>query len=162
MTAPSSSALIDTQTATASAETKRKKLSSRNRWYIVAGAFVAFCLVRWATGASQFTSVGSVAAALVFTIPIAMAGLAGVWSERAGIVNIGLEGMLIAGTIFGAWMGVKGGPWAGVIAAIAGAAAVIPADGDSPVLACTGAVVYLVGLAAHAITARGHRAAGLG
>ena len=122
MTAPSSSALIDAQTATASAETKRKKLSSRNRWYIVAGAFVAFCLVRWATGASQFTSVGSVAAALVFTIPIAMAGLAGVWSERAGIVNIGLEGMLIAGTIFGAWMGVKGGPWAGVIAAIAGGA----------------------------------------
>ncbi|MCV7371687.1 MFS transporter [Mycolicibacterium arabiense] len=52
--------------------------------------------------------------------------------------------------------------WVSFIAAIAGAAAVIPADGDSPALACAGAVVYLVGLAAHAITARGHRSAGLG
>lgn len=99
---------------------KRRKLSARNKWLLVVGAFVAFCLVRWATGANQFTSVGSVAAALVFTMPIAMAGLAGLWSERSGIVNIGLEGMLIAGTIFGAWIGVATTPWLGVIAGIIG------------------------------------------
>jgi hypothetical protein len=52
--------------------------------------------------------------------------------------------------------------WVSFIAAIAGAAAVIPDDGNSPGLACTGAGVYLLGLAAHAITARGHRSAGLG
>ncbi|WP_153505287.1 ABC transporter permease [Cumulibacter manganitolerans] len=122
--AAGTSALIDTRTATAGAGdgTKRRKMTAQRRWTIIGAAFLAFCLVRWATGADQFTSVGTVGAALVFTIPIAMAGLAGLWSERAGIVNIGLEGMLIAGTIFGAWMGVKGGPWAGVIAAVAGGA----------------------------------------
>ena len=99
---------------------KRRKMSARNRWLLVAGAFVAFCFVRWATGANQFTSVGSVAAALVFTMPIAMAGLAGLWSERAGVVNIGLEGMLIAGTIFGAGVGVATTPWIGVLAGIIG------------------------------------------
>lgn len=119
---PGSAALIDTTTPAPGEPAKRKKLTAQQRWMIIGGAFLAFCLVRWATGASQFTSAGSVSAALVFTIPIAMAGLAGLWSERAGIVNIGLEGMLIAGTIFGAWIGVKGGPWAGVIAAVAGGA----------------------------------------
>lgn len=126
MSMPTSSdaALIDPQLAAPAdgARTKRKRMSPRKRLGIIFGVFVAFCLVRWATDANQFTSVGSVGAALVFTVPIAMAGLAGLWSERAGIVNIGLEGMLIAGTIFGAWIGVSSGPWAGVIAGIAGGA----------------------------------------
>lgn len=117
---PTSSGTTEAVVTPSSEGGKRRRMSSRQRWLLVAGAFVAFCLVRWATGADQFTSVGSVAAALVFTMPIAMAGLAGLWSERAGVVNIGLEGMLIAGTIFGAWIGVATTPWVGVIAGVLG------------------------------------------
>ncbi|PRZ35242.1 nucleoside ABC transporter membrane protein [Antricoccus suffuscus] len=101
---------------------RRKRISTRGKLAILAAVFVAFCLVRWATGATQFTSVGSITATLVLTMPIAMAGLAGLWSERSGIVNIGLEGMLIAGTIFGAWQGSLHGPWVGVIAGMIGGA----------------------------------------
>ncbi|GAB3296558.1 ABC transporter permease [Epidermidibacterium keratini] len=118
MTGPSQTALIETPTG----EAPKRKRSRKSKWLLIAAVFVAFCLVRWATDASQFTSSGSVQAALVLTIPIAMAGLAGLWSERAGIVNIGLEGMLIAGTIFGAWLGVAAGPWVGVLGGILGGA----------------------------------------
>ncbi len=46
-------------------------------------------------------------------MPIALAGLGGLWSERAGVVNIGLEGMMILGTFGAGWVGYQYGPWAG-------------------------------------------------
>ena len=55
-------------------------------------------------------------------MPIGLAGLGGLWSERAGVVNIGLEGMMILGTWFGAWAGYQWGPWGGVLAGILGGA----------------------------------------
>ena len=54
-------------------------------------------------------------------VPIALAGLGGLWAERAGVVNIGLEGMMILGTWFGRWGGVQSGPWAGVLPGSSGA-----------------------------------------
>jgi ABC-type uncharacterized transport system permease subunit len=55
-----------------------------------------------------------------FTI-IYLTGLGGLFSERSGIVNIGLEGILIVGTIMGTWGSVTYGPVAGlVIGAVAG------------------------------------------
>jgi hypothetical protein len=47
--------------------------------------------------------------------------------------------------------------WVTFVAALAAAAAVIPADGQSPLLVIAGAVVYLAGLAAHAAVGRSAR-----
>jgi len=73
-------------------------------------------------GTSELTSSGTWAAAIRLTIPIMLAGLGGLFSERAGVVNIGLEGMMIAGTWFGAWAGWMWGPWQGVAMGIVGGA----------------------------------------
>jgi ABC-type uncharacterized transport system permease subunit len=48
-----------------------------------------------------------------FTI-LYLAGLGGLFSERSGIVNIGLEGLMIAGTVMGVWAAFEFGPVQGL------------------------------------------------
>ncbi|MEU0964746.1 ABC transporter permease [Streptomyces sp. NPDC005917] len=89
---------------------------------VIAGVLVLTSAVRLITGADGITSTGQMSTALRLAVPIGLAGLGGLWAERAGVVNIGLEGMMILGTWFGAWAGYQWGPWAGVVFGIIGGA----------------------------------------
>ncbi|MEU8541864.1 ABC transporter permease [Streptomyces sp. NPDC048717] len=106
----------------APAKGARRKLTWPWILLIVAAGLVLFSLVRAVSGADDLTSVGQVSGALQLAVPIGLAGLGGLWSERAGVVNIGLEGMMILGTWFGAWAGYQWGPWTGVVVGILGGA----------------------------------------
>ncbi|MDP7550422.1 MAG: ABC transporter permease [Acidimicrobiales bacterium] len=72
---------------------------------------------------TDLISAGTAASTLRRAVPILLAGLGGIWAERAGVVNIGLEGMMILGTWFGAWGALEFGPWWGIAIGIAGGAA---------------------------------------
>ncbi|MFJ1745507.1 ABC transporter permease [Streptomyces sp. NPDC088116] len=114
-----------TVSATSAAPAKgpgRHTLSLPVIMLIIAGALGLVSLVRLISGANDLTSVGQVSGALELAIPIGLAGLGGLWAERAGVVNIGLEGMMVLGTWFGAWAGFQWGPWAGVLCGILGGA----------------------------------------
>lgn len=65
------------------------------------------------------------AGAIRLTIPIAFAALAGMLAERAGIINMGLEGMMLFGSFF-AVVGsyVTGSAWLGLLFAMAAGAVV--------------------------------------
>jgi simple sugar transport system permease protein len=118
----SADVLTPTPGAAAAPPARGRRFSLPLLLLVVAGGLVALAAVRVITGANDLTSSGAVRAALQSAVPIGLAGLGGLWAERAGVVNIGLEGQLILGTWFGAWAGYHWGPWAGVVAAIAGGA----------------------------------------
>jgi simple sugar transport system permease protein len=63
-----------------------------------------------------FWSTAFLAAAIRLSVPIMLAGIGEAISERGGVINIGLEGMMLAGA-FGAVVGshVTGNPWLGLV-----------------------------------------------
>src|SRR4051812_41024993 len=80
----------------------------------VAGLIVLFSVVRVISGQDALTSSSVMTAALLLTTPLLLVALGGLFSERAGVVNIGLEGMMILGTWGAGYAGYQWG-WAGAI-----------------------------------------------
>jgi general nucleoside transport system permease protein len=64
------------------------------------------------------------AAMLRYATPLTFAAIGGMFSERAGVVNIGLEGMMLSGAFFGIWAADATNSWVlGVAGAMASGAA---------------------------------------
>jgi len=65
------------------------------------------------------TLLAIIASSIRFSIPYTLAGLGGTYSERSGVVNIGLEGMMLTGAFTAvAVTNASGSPWLGLLAAI--------------------------------------------
>jgi general nucleoside transport system permease protein len=66
----------------------------------------------------QLFGLATIASAIRAFVPLYLATLGGVFNERSGIVNIGIDGMMIFGTWFGAWGALRWGPVAGLVTAV--------------------------------------------
>lgn len=89
---------------------------------VVVAAFAVFAVsgfLAWAVAGKTLPVVGLLAGALALAVPLVFGALGGVVGERAGVVNIAIDGQLLFGA-FGAAIvaSVTGSPWAGLVAAI--------------------------------------------
>jgi simple sugar transport system permease protein len=96
--------------------------------WAVGVAIAAVLISAWAQGRSTATlaaivNAGLLASTLQYATPLGWAAIGGVVSERAGVVNIGLEGMMLNGAFFGIWAAAWSGTWVvGLLVAVAAGA----------------------------------------
>jgi general nucleoside transport system permease protein len=92
---------------------------------VVAVLFV-IAFLTWAAAGGQLSLVGLLRGSLARATPIALGAMAGVLCERAGVINIAIEGQFLAGAFTAAvvssiasnpWVGLLGGIAAGVLVA---------------------------------------------
>jgi simple sugar transport system permease protein len=91
-------------------------------WMIILfGLLAMFSLLGWlATGAAQGVQMVFILSnTLVLAIPLILGGMAGIMSERVGVVNIAIEGQLLTGAFVSSVVGtITGNLYLGLIAAM--------------------------------------------
>ena len=92
---------------------------ARRVMWLVVGLLVLFSVVRVVSGEIELTSSAIFSTALLLAVPIGLAALGGLFAERAGVVNIGLDGMMILGTWGAGWAGYQWGWQAAVLGGVA-------------------------------------------
>ncbi len=108
--------------AVCTAESARRYLAKRRTPLWLSSLFAVVGLVgflSWAASGGTIPVVGLLAASLALAVPLVFGALGGVLGERAGVVNIAIDGQLLAGAFAAAIIGsVTGSPWAGVLGAM--------------------------------------------
>ena len=68
----------------------------------LATAMFVMSFLSWATSGESFSLVGMLQDTVSRSVPITLGALAGILCERSGVINIAIEGMLLAGAFMGA------------------------------------------------------------
>jgi simple sugar transport system permease protein len=92
------------------------------RWALVLGLVAAafvFAFLVWVAAGQSMSLTGVLQTAVQRAVPIVFGALSGVLCERAGVINIAIEGMLLSGAFVSAVVtSATDSPWLGLAAAV--------------------------------------------
>ncbi len=84
---------------------------------LVAGIFI-FGFLTWATAGGSLNLAGLLRSTVIRAVPITLAAFSAILSERAGVINLAVEGMMLAGALVGVLVGSLTNLWGGLLGAI--------------------------------------------
>jgi ABC-type uncharacterized transport system permease subunit len=86
----------------------------------IVALLVVFAFLIWAAADGSLSLLGMLQSTVLRSVPIGFGALSGVLCERSGVINIGIEGMLLSGAFAGALVGsVTNNLWIGLFAGAA-------------------------------------------
>lgn len=84
---------------------------------LVAALFI-FAFLSWVASGASLNLAGLLRATLIRAIPITLGALSGILCERAGVVNIAIEGMMLTSAMLAAIFGSMYGLWVGLLSGV--------------------------------------------
>ena len=83
------------------------------------GLFLIFSFITWQAAGRSVNLGGMLTSAVLLAVPITLGAFSGILSERAGVINIAIEGMMLMASMVGAVIGsITNSAWIGLLAAV--------------------------------------------
>ncbi|WP_436701559.1 ABC transporter permease [Nocardioides sp. BYT-33-1] len=124
ITVPSTATVATVVVLLAACTAASALLVSRGRrtpvWLVALFAVIAMVgFLAWAAAGKSVPVIGLLGGSIALAVPLVFGALGGVLGERAGVVNIAIDGQLLFGAFAAAVFGtVVGSPWGGLVAAM--------------------------------------------
>ncbi len=97
----------------------RRALQYTNLSLAISFLLLVMAFLAWAAAGSQFSLVGMLRSTVVLSVVVVFGALTGLMCERVGVVNIGIEGQLLAGAFAAVVLSSAFGTAAGVLGGVA-------------------------------------------
>ena len=83
----------------------------------IGGMFV-FAFLSWAASGRMLNLAGMLRIMVIRSVPVTLGAMSGILSERAGVVNIAIEGMMLTAAMIGTIVGSLSTLWVGLLGAV--------------------------------------------
>jgi ABC-type uncharacterized transport system permease subunit len=84
---------------------------------LIGGMFV-FAFLSWAASGGMLNLAGMFRIMFIRSVPLTLGAMSGILSERAGVVNIAIEGMMLTAAMIGTIVGSVSTLWVGLLGAV--------------------------------------------
>ncbi len=96
----------------------KRRIHFTNIALAIAMGLFSLSFLAWAAAGSQFSLVGMLRSTVLLSVVVTLGALCGLMCERVGVINIGIEGQLLAGAFAGIVLSSAFGSFVGIAGAL--------------------------------------------